>query len=107
MVGILAASVGGYFYFKNQQTLKGDQFCGGFAGIICPENYYCEHEDNYPDASGKCVKTVQENNSSYACPENGWVNCMPILNEAGKKACSPEAMNWYKNNCPNFQGGAL
>jgi hypothetical protein len=45
--------------------------------------------------------------SSYTCPASGWVDCMPILDEAKKKACSPEAMTWYKANCPNFQGGAM
>lgn len=48
-----------------------------------------------------------EPNNTYKCPENGLVNCMPILDEARQKACSPQAMEWYKTNCPNFQGGAL
>lgn len=44
--------------------------------------------------------------SAYTCPVNGWQNCMPILSEEGKRACSPEAFDWYEANCPNFQGGA-
>lgn len=47
-----------------------------------------------------------DSNQVYTCPVGGWVNCMPILNEAGKKGCSPEGLDWYKNNCPNFQGVA-
>lgn len=43
----------------------------------------------------------------YVCPQNGWVDCMPILTREKQRACSPEAMNWYKKNCPNFKGGAL
>lgn len=43
----------------------------------------------------------------YKCPVNGWVDCQPVMDEAKKKACSSEAMAWYKTNCPNFQGGAL
>lgn len=43
----------------------------------------------------------------YTCPESGWVGCMPILSEEGKRACSKEAMNWYKTNCPNFKGAAM
>lgn len=46
-------------------------------------------------------------NSDYQCPSNGWVNCMPILDEKGKKACSQEAIEWYKKNCDNFEGTAL
>lgn len=49
----------------------------------------------------------EKTSTTYACPSNGWVDCMPILDETKKKACSPEAMSWYETNCPNFQGGAL
>lgn len=45
-------------------------------------------------------------NQSYTCPSNGWVDCMPSPNTI-KRECSPAAMNWYKDNCPNFQGGAM
>ena len=33
------------------------QFCGGIAGILCPEGYYCKYEGSYPDASGVCIKS--------------------------------------------------
>lgn len=45
-----------------------------------------------------------EINADYGCPENGWIDCMPILSEAAKKRCTPEAIARYKKNCPNFQG---
>ncbi|HSV94825.1 MAG TPA: hypothetical protein VLH94_02550 [Spirochaetia bacterium] len=45
--------------------------------------------------------------TTYTCPSNGWVDCMPVLDEAKKIACSTEAMAWYKANCPEFQGAAL
>ena len=32
------------------------QFCGGFAGTLCPEGYECQLEGDYPDASGVCIK---------------------------------------------------
>lgn len=51
-------------------------------------------------------KFLDENSQSYTCPKNGWVNCMPILTEEGKKACTQEAIKWYKINCLNFQGVA-
>ncbi len=44
--------------------------------------------------------------SSYQCPANGWINCMPILNGQDRKKCSKEALDWYKKNCDNFQGAA-
>jgi len=52
-------------------------------------------------------KFTESDNSSYTCPENGWQNCMPILSEESQKACSDEAMDWYKSNCPDFKGAAL
>jgi hypothetical protein len=42
---------------------------------------------------------------AYTCPSNGWVDCMP--GPQVKPECTPEAMSWYKTNCPNFKGGAL
>lgn len=44
--------------------------------------------------------------SKYACPAGGWVNCMPILTPEAAKDCTPEALNWFKKNCPDFQGVA-
>lgn len=32
------------------------QFCGGFAGVVCPEGYSCKLDGNYPDAGGVCTK---------------------------------------------------
>jgi len=42
--------------------------------------------------------------SKYPCPKTGWINCMPILTEERKKLCLPEAISWYKKNCPEFKG---
>ncbi len=54
------------------------------------------------------IQSKEESSTlSYKCPESGWVGCMPVLSDEGKKACSSEAMAWYKSNCPNFQGGAM
>lgn len=30
-------------------------FCGGIAGIACPEEYMCKLDGDYPDAGGTCV----------------------------------------------------
>ncbi len=76
--------------------------CGGIAGKTCPEGYTCHMSATYPDASGTCTKT-----NSYTCPPSGYVDCMPILDDTKKKACAPEAMSWYKTNCPTFKGAAL
>ncbi|MCK6511857.1 hypothetical protein L6R29_18030 [Myxococcota bacterium] len=34
------------------------QFCGGIAGLPCPEGYQCVLDGTYPDAGGKCKKTA-------------------------------------------------
>ena len=49
-------------------------------------------------------KFTDQEETKYTCPQNGWENCMPILSEEGKLACSKEAEAWYKANCPNFKG---
>lgn len=75
--------------------------CGGIAGIKCPSGMECKITDKYPDAMGTCVTQTK-----YTCPASGWVDCMPIVDESRKAACSPDAMDWYKINCPDFKGAA-
>lgn len=89
------------FKFIVPMTQTG-QMCGGIAGIMCPAGYSCQMAGNYPDASGTCIKK-----GTYTCPSSGYVDCMPVMDDAKKKACAPEALTWYKANCPNFQGGAF
>jgi len=45
--------------------------------------------------------------STFTCPANGWQSCMPVLSEEGQRACSQDAIAWYKKNCPDYQGVAL
>ena len=45
--------------------------------------------------------------ATYTCPPGGYVDCMPVLTPEKQKACSTDAMTWYKANCPDFKGGAL
>lgn len=47
-----------------------------------------------------------KNTASFTCPPTGYVDCMPSP-DGLKTSCTKEAMDWYKGNCPNFQGGAL
>ena len=49
--------------------------------------------------------------SSYQCPANGWINCMPQIIGPGQKdtrdySCTQEAIAWYDANCPNFEGAS-
>lgn len=50
-------------------------------------------------------KLLDQSTTTYLCPANGWVGCMP--GQEAKPECSTEAMSWYKTNCPNFKGAAL
>ncbi|QQG44644.1 MAG: hypothetical protein HYW86_01900 [Candidatus Roizmanbacteria bacterium] len=43
------------FIYQNEESSEG-KFCGGIAGILCPDGYECKYDGNYPDAGGKCVK---------------------------------------------------
>ena len=50
-----------------QQPVEG-KFCGGIAGIQCPTGYTCQLTGNYPDAGGKCVKTIYCPQDIKMCP---------------------------------------
>jgi hypothetical protein len=43
------------------------QFCGGFAGVACPEGYTCKLDGDYPDAGGYCtpVSIVKTKSKAY------------------------------------------
>lgn len=41
------------------------------------------------------------------CPENGWVDCMPIVDQARSYQCEAEFLEWAQTNCEGFQGVAL
>lgn len=43
----------------------------------------------------------------YICPASEWVDCMPGPDADVKFKCTPEALSWFKLNCPNFKGAAL
>lgn len=45
--------------------------------------------------------------AQYTCPTGGYVDCMPVLDAAKQKACSSDAITWYKANCPSFKGVAM
>jgi hypothetical protein len=40
------------------------------------------------------------------CPENGWVDCMPVVAPSKRPFCEPNFLDWAKINCPQFQGVA-
>lgn len=64
--------------------------------------------NKYFDAMLSTFKFFGSNNGTvkYTCPENGYQNCMPILDTEGQKQCSKEALDWKAANCPNFSGAA-
>ncbi len=41
---------------KNNTTEAEGKFCGGIAGLPCPNGYNCKIDGTYPDAGGKCAK---------------------------------------------------
>ena len=47
--------------------------------------------------------------SGYKCPESGWIDCMPGPDKPTRfggcsQDTSPDAIEWYKSNCPNYRG---
>ena len=54
-------------------------------------------------------KFTGKSNSIYTCPESGWIDCMPgpdkpSLYGGCSQNTSPEAIQWYQENCPDYQG---
>ncbi len=58
-----------------------------------------------PETADMCPPSPKPTSTTFTCPPNGWVDCMP--GPAVKPECSAEAMAWYQANCPDFKGGAL
>jgi eight-cysteine-cluster-containing protein len=40
---------------SSRQAAAGDNFCGGIAGIPCPEGQICKLDGDFPDAGGHCI----------------------------------------------------
>ncbi len=59
-----------------------------------------------PETEDMCPPDSPPSSGAYTCPKGGWENCMPILTAEAQKQCSKEALDWKKQNCPNFQGAA-
>jgi hypothetical protein len=60
-----------------------DQYCGGFAGLVCPEGQYCDYEPNtcgYADQLGKC------RDKPSACPLA--LVCLPTCGCDGQTYCN-------------------
>ena len=72
--------------------------------LMPPAPNFCTNGTIISGGANECGCQLGPTCESFTCPANGWANCMPMLSEEGKRACSVEAMAWYKANCPNFQG---
>lgn len=80
-------------------------FCGGIAGIKCPEGYICQLDGNYPDAAGTCINKTSPV-ELYECPKGDYVDCMPGPDRLKKTECTLQYLQWAQENCPGFQGAA-
>jgi hypothetical protein len=84
---------------------------------VCPEGYKltvismswgaCPQPEMHdcPASTMRCQPSSKKM-TGFVCPANGWVDCMPTIAPEKQNPCSDEAMEWYEENCPNFQGGA-
>lgn len=93
------------YYIKLINEDVSQVMCGGIAGKMCPDGYYCKYDGSYPDAAGKCIKTSTA--TEYACPQTKYVNCMPSPNSRIRTECTSAYLKWATANCPGFQGAAL
>jgi len=88
------------------------KFCGGIAGISCPEGYACKLDGNYPDAGGVCV-AKQDKILLKACPDEWIVDAMPGIGQPNpndppkeyfiyqgvRRELSEFDVDWVKSNC--------
>lgn len=75
------------------------KFCGGFAGILCPEGYLCQTDASYPGAGGNCTKeTGQTPAITQSDLSQGWYWAMQnqkkpntpanwVFTDAGRSSC--------------------
>ena len=56
ILGLVALALVVFWFMRDLRESKVGAFCGGIAGIPCPDGLNCELEGSYPDAGGNCVK---------------------------------------------------
>jgi len=49
---------------------------------------------------------TQQPNSSFNCPTDEWINCMPSPDSNKPAECEPLFLEWAVKNCPKFKGVA-
>lgn len=49
-----------WYELKDSGCQQAEQFCGGIAGVACPEGYSCSYDGSYPDAGGVCTKLTEQ-----------------------------------------------
>jgi hypothetical protein len=68
-------------------------------------NSYSFNNQNNNPIKRKVV--IEPPSSSYTCPQSGYIDCMPTVGPDNRSyKCTKEAISWYTENCPNFQGVA-
>ncbi|MCB9639553.1 MAG: hypothetical protein H6728_02815 [Myxococcales bacterium] len=71
------------------------QFCGGIAGLPCPEGYNCVLSGSYPDAGGSCTKVTCDPKKEWA---RNYVSTDPNQCKAMRFSC-PENTQHFFNDC--------
>ncbi len=69
--------------------------CGGIAGLMCPDDYHCKLDGNYPDAMGVCV-LIDESKEA----------CLNIDEDYQAKVALSQSCD-NDSECQLFVGGSL
>lgn len=104
--------VGGYFAYQEYTTpyVASYEQCVRSKGSVIQESYpaTCITPNGkrfiQPVSNSPSEQPTQE---TYSCPENGWEDCMPMLDSKQQRECTKEALDWKQEHCPDFQGAAL
>lgn len=99
LIGLVVLMLVGGIYFYGRTT---------YLKLNCPYGIVVNNECgwNWAPPPTPTIAPKTDGTVKYTCPENGYQNCMPILDAEGQKQCSKEALDWKAANCPNFSGAA-
>ena len=99
---LLSSSATAYLYFQNRNLQQQLADLTQRQTIPIPNPIPTPLQTATPSASPTTEATSSAN---FVCPPNGWVDCMPTTDGA-RDECSARVIDWYEQNCPNFQGVA-
>lgn len=82
--------------------------CGLCPQLMPPKPDFCKNGTIVSEGRDECgcqmpPKCETARDKKFVCPEDEWLNCMPIIEGETAWFCSEEYLSWAKKNCPEFK----